>query len=214
YMVRNKKATFYFDQGKGHLLWEGLELTSGFGLYASMFAAGFWQDSEHANWRITKINNRKLMMKGRWQFLPIVLTWEIDLEEETEVNLKIEMEVIEKTMIEGEQQFNVMLRSEYDRWSAEDGSAGNFPGAFNENWVNLFEKELSRVKTVRAESVNSKLPAISLACKFNNNEYLMSALNTSSLFHSRILKCYKIDKKHYSPGTYNYFYGRLKIDNS
>lgn len=214
YVLRSRKLHFYFDRGKGRLFWGRTQLTDNLGLYTSIFAAGFWQDSEHADWRVTKISEIKMVLKGKWQFLPIIQTWEIELKDETIINLKIEMEVLEQVEIEGEQQTNIMLRNEYTKWIFDNGFAGNFPHVFNEYYVTLFENDISVVNTIRAEAKNdgSALPSVALNHKLSGKEYRMSALNSSSFLNTRVLKCYKINKKTCPPGKYFYFEGKVKIN--
>lgn len=211
-VLKNKKLFFYFDRGKGHLFWEGLRLTGGLGLYTSMFAVGFWQDSEHADWRVSKISEKRLILNGEWHFLPVRQIWDVELEDENTVKLKIEIEILEQTTIEGEQQVNIMLENNYGRWLVNDCSTGFFPGIFDENWVTLFEEDTTKVKAIRAETLNRTLPSVSLTCAFNKIGYRTCVLNTSSFFNCRVLKYYKIEKDNYPVGRYTYFQGELRIN--
>ena len=111
YLLKRRKLSFCFDQGKGRLFWKGLELTSGLGMYTSIYASGFWQDSEHAEWEVTKVHETKMVMKGNWPTLPVTQIWQIELKDETTFDVKIDMEVLDKVTIEGEQQVNLMLNS-------------------------------------------------------------------------------------------------------
>jgi len=213
YTLKRKDLSFVFDNGKGRLFWKNQELTRGLGLYTSIFSSGIWQDSEHADWKIIKVNKEKMILKGRWQALPIIQIWEIELTEDTNINWKVEMEVLEDIIIEGEQQANVMLTNEYDSWLSEDGSRGIFAGSFNEEWVTLFEKEVDKIKSVSIENFNNGLPSILFKSKNLNFGYYLSILNTSSFFCARKLKCYRVERanKRYSPGKYLYFDGEIRI---
>ncbi len=213
YRLRHKKFVLCFDNGKCRLFWQGTELTMGLGLYSSIFAAGFWQDSEHAKWQVTKINEARIIAKGRWQRLPIIQVWQIELKDEITISLKIEMEVLEQTTIEGEQQVNIMLSNKYSKWSFNGDSCGLFPDIFNEDWPTLSEKDRNLTSTIRAEtnSFNDQLPFLLLRDRTGREEYRMAVLNASSAFKARVLKCYKVDSRKYSPGRYLYFEGEIII---
>lgn len=211
-MVRNNNLVFRFDQGKGRLYWRGAELTSGFGLYTSIFASSFWQDSEQADWQVEKLSETRMILKGRLRLLPIVQRIQIEMEGECALNIDIEMEVLERMEIGGEQQTNVMLRKEYGRWSDSSGLSGSFPDAFNEDWVTLREENSKRINTLRAEAFSEGLPSVSLNCRIAEDNYRLCALNTSSYFGARKLKGYRLDKREYLPGKYNYFKGEIKIN--
>ncbi len=211
--LKRKGLSFLFDNGKGRLFWKGRELTKGFGLYTSIFSYGFWQDTEHADWQIKKVSEEKMILKGQWQTLPIIQVWEIELREDMRIAWRIEMEVLEELIIEGEEQTNVMLTDEYEAWFNRDGSCGSFSNSFNEEWVILFEKEASKIKSIGIRDAADRLPSVLLKSNNLNNDYYLSILNTSSYFSARKLKCYKIKKtdKRYLPGKYLYFDGEIKI---
>ena len=209
--LRNKNLCFYFDKGKGNIFWKGLKLTSGLGLYASIFADGFWQDSEHAHWQVDKISKEKMVLKGKWQWLPLIQLWEIELKE-TVITIKIEMEFIQRISIEGEQQVNIMLRSEYGQWFSGSGVSGSFSPLFDDNWPAFFEKVSEAAAIVEAEAVaQEEFPFVSLSDRVKSEGNRMAVLNSSSVFNSRILKYYRVDNKSYLPGKYPYFDGEIKI---
>ena len=211
YSLQRKDLSFVFDNGKGRLFWKNQELTKGLGLYTSIFSSGFWQDSAHANWQITKLNEEKMILRGKWQTLPIIQIWEIELKEDKSIIWKIEMEVLEEVIIEGEQQANVMLTNEYESWLSEDGSCGDFTKSFNEEWITIFEKEADKIKSIGIRNFSNELPSILFIIKNLNAGYYLSILNTSSFFCARKLKCYKIDCKKYTSGRYLYFNGRIEV---
>jgi len=213
YTLRNEKLCFYFDKGKGSIFSKGLRVTSGFGLYVSIFTDNSWQDSEHADWQVSKINDKKMILKGKWQSLPIIQTWEIELKGEEIIGIRIEVEFLRQVLIEGEQQVNIMLRGEYNRWSSSNGARGIAPSLFDHDWPTLFEEDNKVVNTVKIEAdVAEKLPRVSLYDKAQKEGYRMAVLNTSTIFNARVLKCYKADNKRYFSGKYLYFDGEIKIN--
>lgn len=213
YSLERKELSFFFDNGKGRLFWKNRELTKGLGLYTSIFSSGFWQDSEGADWQITKVSEEKMILRGKWRSLPIIQVWEIELTEDTGIIWKIEMEVFEDVIIEGEQQTNVMLTNEYETWLTEDGSRDSFTNSFNEEWITLFERGADVIKSVSAINPTHRLPSISLKYNKLGVDYYLSILNTSSSFCARKLKCYKIKRndKKYTPGKYLYFNGKIEV---
>jgi hypothetical protein len=214
YSLKRKELSFLFDNGKGRLFWKNQELTKGLGLYTSIFSSGSWQDSEHANWQIIKVNEENLILQGKWQALPIIQVWEIRLTEDRAISLRIGMKLLEDMIIEGEQQTNVMLVNEYESWSIDDGPCYSFPNLFNEEWPTLFEKRTDEIKSVSAITATHRLPSVSLKCNKSDADYRLGILNTSSCFCARKLKCYKIGKrgKRYTPGEYLYFNGRIEVN--
>lgn len=214
YTLRNKNLCFYFNNGKGSIFSKGLRITSGFGLYVSIFADSSWQDSEHADWQVSKINDKKMILKGKWQLVPLIQTWEIELKEKEIIGIKIEIEFLRQMFIDGEQQVNIMLRDEYNRWSSSNGAKGTTPSSFDHSWPTLFEESNKVVNTIKIETgAQGVLPQVSLCDKAQKEGYRMAVLNTSTVFNARVLKCYKADNKRYFPGKYLYFDGEIKINN-
>jgi len=212
YTLRNENLCFYFNKGKGSIFSKGVKITSGFGLYVSIFADSSCQDSEHADWQVSKVNDKKMVLKGKWQSLPIIQTWEIELKEKEIIGIKIEIEFLRQMLIDGEQQVNIMLRDEYDRWSSSNGAKGTTLSSFDHSWPTLFEESNKVVNTIKIEAgVKDWLPQVSLYDKTQKEGYRMAVLNTSTVFNARVLKCYKADNKRYFPGKYLYFDGEIKI---
>ena len=209
-VLRTEGLVFRFDSGKGQLFWRDLKLTCGLGLYTSLFAMGLWHDSEHAEWKIKKIKENKFFLEGKWHLLPVIQRWEVELVDVT-IKTKIEMEVLESITIEGEQQLNIMLKNDYLQWSADSGLSGFFPQGFNEEWVTFFDEKTDAVTSVETEAANRNFPIVSLGCKGDGQGSRLAALNTSSLFRGRILKCYRVSNRQYRAGRYPYFEGELRI---
>lgn len=213
-IILDGSLCFLFDGGKGRLFWKNRELTSGLGLYTSIFAKGIWRDSACADWQVTKTDKKKIIAKGQWKLFPIIQIWEVELKKGCTLSIKINMEAQSPTVIEGEQQINIMLKEEYSKWSGDDNSSGSFRENFSKDWVTFFERDTSAIETLKAETnrINMGLASVSLKQKMKEKGYRMGALNTSSDFNARILKCYKIDSAQHLPRHSLYFEGEISIN--
>jgi len=210
--LRNKDLRFYFNKGKGNIFLKGQKLTSGLGLYTSIFVNNSWQDSEHADWKINKISSKKMILVGKWHWLPMIQQWEIELNEENLIRVNIDIEFLQEMLIGGEQQINIMLREEYNKWAFNDKAHGLLPSLFNDEWSTLFEVTNKSINTVKVETDAKKLPLVSLTSKQQDENYSMAVLNTSTAYNARILKGYKVSSKKYLSGKYLYFEGEIQIE--
>ena len=211
-VLKNKDLRFYFNKGKGDIFFKAQKITSGLGLYTSIFVNNSWHDSAHADWKIDKINSKKIILTGKWHLLPIIQHWEIGLYEKNAIRVRIDIEFLQEMLIEGEQQINIMLKNEYNKWSSSSGVNGLMPVLFNDGWPTLFEDANKNTDMLQIESDIDNLPLVSLTSKKQDQDYYMAVLNTSTVFNARVLKSYKIGSKSCLPCKYAYFDGEIQVE--
>ncbi len=210
HVICNRNLSLVFDGGCCHIFWKNMRLTKGFGIYTSIFALGNWQDSRQVDWKFVCKDNSSIVVVGNWKFLPIVQQWRIEMFAENKISFCVTMEIKDGIIIDGEQQFNVMLDSVYKSWFFSKDLSNIFPEFFNKEWVNLFEKTIEHADCIGVEANSEKFPDLRLRCDFFHGRKL-AVLNTPLEFSSRKLKAYFFDMNKKPPGEIVYFKGEILI---
>lgn len=214
--IQQGNIRLLFDSGRARIFYKNTELTKGLGLYTSLFSLQHWRDSMEATWEVKKLSNTKLFVKGRWMFIPVIQTWEIELKNGNiiEWRVKIEAEDIIKVEIED---FKLMLSDKYKEWFISSGENGIFSDYFEKNlWKKFWEGNINCRVGVKAVNIqNTSLPSVKFRVFQMPSTSLTSVENSDQLFNGRVIGCFKNNltpNNLFSPGQYEYFNAEISIE--
>ncbi len=187
YSLTKSNIKIFLDFGQGRIYWKDKEITDGFGFYTSILANGFWHDSRNVLWKIEKIDDSTLLAKGYWIDLPLFQIWKVKLIGDNLIEWNVEL-VVDKKVKLNKVQANVMLNKEY--------KGSNF-------------------KILKATSRSTLLPRhIKFILNDNNSLCCKGKLSDASFLNSKdiVLRYDNVLKKCIQPGRYNYFIGKIIIE--
>jgi len=205
-----------FDSGHVRIFCKETEITKGLGLYTSLFSLQHWRDSMEATWTVKKLNSTTLITKGRWMFIPVEQTWEIELKEGKVIDWRVKMAVQDIIKIETED-FKLMLSDKYKEWFVSSGENGIFSDYFEKNlWKKFWEGNINCRVGVKAVNIpNTSLPSVKFRVFQMPSTSLTSVENSDQLFNGRVIGCTKKDlppNNLFSPGQYKYFNAEISIE--
>jgi ABC-type polysaccharide/polyol phosphate transport system ATPase subunit len=204
FILSDEKLRLIFDNGQGILYYNGVELTKGNHMGSSIYANGGWFPSNLAHWEIKKEKNNKLIAKGIWWNLPIVLIWEIEILSDSSFVWKIDLEVTEEVNIE-EQHAYLMCCKDYKYWFCDYGK-GKFPDDFLEVPMDMVQRCIPD-GTIGLVSHNNQLPGLSLRFSKDLNN-LAKIINSNFYNRARLLRVERVESERntrFLPGRYPTF---------
>jgi 4-amino-4-deoxy-L-arabinose transferase-like glycosyltransferase len=204
------------DNGRGRIFYKGIEITTGLGMYSSIFSLQHWRDSMEAVWEVKKVTDTKFIAKGRWMFIPVSQTWEIELKEGNIIDWRIKTEAHEPIKIEVVD-YKLMLSKNYTRWLVSSGEKGGFPKSFaKETWNKIWSGGIqNKVSTEKVRTARFSLPSTMFYAYGDGQDYIASIENSDQLFYGRVIGCSKKNKfpqNIFSPGKYEYFSANIFIE--
>ncbi|MBU1853421.1 MAG: hypothetical protein KJ957_05210, partial [Candidatus Omnitrophica bacterium] len=205
---RNRGISFVFDRGKGRLIYDGRELTKGLGIYSSIRAKGIWHDSSQAIWRVKNKERNKLVVYGKWLFLPICQKWRIETIG-NRVLWKVDTELFENIKLEIEQA-NVMVIDTYDEWILSNGLQGKFEEFYSKDYDILpFRFCYLPLKKPLIKINGNDLSSLSFKC--NRKEGFKTLVENSDYFYrGRLLQYQKVNEEKL-PAKYKFFEGEISV---
>jgi len=216
--IENRQYKFSFIKGRGRLFFKDTEITSGFGIYTSLYSREFnkngqWYASLDALWEILNLKRNRLLVKGIWPYLPIIQLWEIKSTDHGFI-WKIDMEVFASTIIE-RQQVNLMVSDDYCQWSASSRQSGIFPEEFALlQWDKLYREKGADRLYINPKNNNIILPSLRFSCLWEVNDFEAVVENSNLTYTSRILEFERIIAKGneaINAGVYKHFYGKVEL---
>lgn len=214
-IIENFPLTVVFQKGKLAIFWHGIELTKNLCGYTSVFSLGSWQDSTQAQWEIN-LNGNRLTARGRWFKIPVIQTWEIEVNPNNivwQTNLK----VTELFRIDHET-INLMLSENFINWQMHREN-GQFPPEFSPDfWSRSIsinsQKEKRAITLLPSNSQQGDyLPKVSFELDTLSNNYIGVVANTDTSYRARVIQYErrKIEAV-YLPEKDYYFRGTIKIE--
>lgn len=205
-----------FDSGRARIFFKETEITKGLGLYVSFFSLQHWRDSMEATWEVKKLNSSKLIAKGRWMFIPVVQTWEIELKEGNVIDWHVKTSVLDIIKIEIED-FKLMLSDNYKSWFVSGGQKGAFPVIFEESsWNQVWNGDIKN--KIGAQEINTEklsMPSVVFLPYECLPGFIASIENSDKLFEGRVIGYSKkniVPKNVFSPGSDEYFSVQIIIE--
>ena len=213
-ILQDKMLKFVFDNGRGHIFWDGRELTKRLGLYTSLRSGGRWYDSmSSARWGIEKNENSIIKASGKWLYLPISQSWEIRLFEDRVIEFKVNMDVDQEIEID-RLQTNLMVSEKYSQWLKEQAKS-YFPAFNNEiddEWGVIYsEKNIQYIGVSTNSEDKTVLPLIALFPNRMDSDCRLNIINSDIYHRGRVLQCLDTDKKLVPVRDYLYFSGKFII---
>ncbi|MFH1519734.1 MAG: radical SAM protein [Candidatus Omnitrophota bacterium] len=225
-MVKRQKAEFKqmvnYSITKGNLkvvcsdsginiYWNGLEVTTGPGLNASINTLGLWTDSTKADWQILDRGRYNFRVKVTFRELPLSQIWLVKIIDEC-LYLNIDIEMEEWLSID---EFRVVcsLNSGYKTWF-HNSRQEDFPRQ-NNDWQDICLENFSTSLTgVRFPLEGKSLPPLALKCR-NGKEQIFALIQRPPLNIDAYFVGFKYmnfnDKKRYGPGHYHLFSGMINL---
>lgn len=195
--IQSGRLSLFFDDGRGRLLWNGVEFTKGLGLYSSVYFIDRWHDSSQAFWEIQDKEKGRLVAIGHWPRVPVTQIWEINMLSEDNIFWKIKRNTWEDIGPQREQ-VSVMISDRYVKWWVGKRAQGRFLEGFSKHngifWDRLWGSSSTLPMSVKKCKIKKTmlnqrfLPGV----VFNGSEgldILYSAIeNTDDLFEARVLQ--------------------------
>ncbi len=212
--LESGKAKIEFYDGSCQLSWGGKQLTTGLGIYTSLYSNGIWYDSTQARWKIQTFDREQLIVEGFWPWIPVAQVWEILLKDEKTILLSVKTKIFLEAPV-SMQETVMMMSEEYNEWSAGK-EAKEFPEGFTSDDFFRFCLWANKADGVSSLSAHSDhLPAVTFKPAAMPGHRVIVE-NSAHIYdvRSRLFHCLRVNKKeeaYFSPGAYEFFKGSIHI---
>ena len=198
-VLKNNYIELKFSKGGARLYLKGKELTTGLGLYSSIFSKQKWMDSSQASWKIVRKRKSDCIISGSWAWIPLFQRWHFQLDEKGNILWDISTDTYDKTKIDLEQ-INVMLGMDYVKWRVPAIAEGVFPKDFENIDIDNYWERLyygtAKNSLIESESSNNKI----LYRPVNAGKNLKLVIeNSDSFYKGRVLQCRKMGMRSKKP---------------
>ncbi|MBF0331160.1 MAG: ATP-binding cassette domain-containing protein [Candidatus Omnitrophica bacterium] len=213
--MTSKEVKVIFKEGFISIFYHGRRLTTGAGLYTSLFSKGVWHDSSQAVWRVESVKDDGLIVHGAWPWLPIVQRWEIGLKDGRIIAWDCRMKVVCPAQI-SIQEAVLMLDGAYTQWS--DGSTfKDFPTGFtSDDHFRVCLNAIDADGKAQALVASKDLPGIIFApAALRNNRIMIENAGHMDGSRARMFHCLCVRKGgdiFVPPGEYQFFKGDICIN--
>ena len=117
YLITQGHLELYFSTwGIFELYYRNTRISKQPGLSTCFVFRGNSYDTSSAIWQIDKLSPSRLIAKGRWQDLPFILIWQLEILENDIVDWQILMEAKERIQIDRGPYANLILFNNYQKW--------------------------------------------------------------------------------------------------
>ncbi len=215
-ILRSENLAVDFQEGCCQIILGEKVITTGLGLYTSVFSHGLWRDSTQAKWKVVSFSGNKLTVRGAWPWMPVIQEWQVEIAGQNRILLNVRMKILKDIMIDM-QETVLMLPQEYSSWSD-----GNVFQRFSENMTSDdFFRLCSLIKEADGSaSVSVKgegLPEINFKPGFIQG-HRMIVENSAHIYktQARLMHClkgYQKEKGSVKAGEMDFFKGILTINN-
>jgi hypothetical protein len=207
------KLAFNFDEGRGDIFWNNTRLTTGFGLYTSIYSKGVWYDSTQAKWSVESLTRNKITVKGCWPWIPVTQTWTVLLEDSGSLKVDILMNA-GKQFPARLKETVLMLSDRYQCWQA-DQEPTPFPREFTgDDFFRVCPWSGVADGVTAIASVSDAMPSVILRPS-RMEGYRLVVENAAHVGGSpaRLFHCLSTDNNDAvcSPGESLYFMGAVNI---
>ncbi len=208
------KTKLDFSEGRFQILRGGTLLTTGMGVYTSVYSRGVWYDSNQARWKIQEASKDRLTAEGSWPWLPIAQVWDIVLKDEGTISFEVRMKVFRETSVLM-QETVMMLREEYGEWATRD-ERRVFPSEFTNNdlFRFCFWAHEADGRTCLA-AYSKQLPSVVFEpSRMQQHQIIAENAKHIGNVKSRLFHCLKASKREdvlLKSGEYDFFKGIIHI---
>lgn len=212
--LRGERLKFVFEQGRGRIYWDEMELTKKLGLYTSVRSKGRWHDSvSSALWKIDAVKSDVIRATGQWSCVPMEEHWEIRLKEENAIEFNVIL-IVHREIEVDRLQTNLMVLEKYSSWSAgkEKGSFPDFKANIDDDWECVYDARDRNPIGVSDGADHDLLPRIRLFLCGDKTDQRLHIVNSDLCHRGRLLQCLDNRNIKFSPGEYPYFSGQIVIE--
>lgn len=195
-------------EGQVRVYWKDLEISKGVGITTSFYYGERWFDSSQANWKLEKEAADKIVVKLKWDEVPVRQKWDVQIKNDNTICWVSKME-IENCVQLLECKAGIMLQDGYNIWK-DDLGVGEFPDLTQWEEIELYNSNSMTIGAMH-EGYNS-LPELKLYLKgtLESNTY-PQIQNTDKKIKARLLQMRRLKIEQLSPGDYDYFDLEIKI---
>ncbi|OQA58389.1 MAG: Teichoic acids export ATP-binding protein TagH [Candidatus Omnitrophica bacterium ADurb.Bin277] len=209
YEIASTDRRFVFSRGKSKLCLGPKELTCGLGVFTSIRSSNVWFDSYQAAWDLIEKADNKIRVVGHWTHIPVSQSWSFFFKSKKTLHWKVVMEVYEKCNLEIHQA-NLMLSSDFRRWSSSGGAKGKFTGDYTAQY-DILPFRFWYGKDSEIEACGNGFLRVKFRSK-NRPEMRGVIENTDQLYCGRLLQFQREQNQIMLPGKYDYFEGEIEIE--
>jgi ABC-type polysaccharide/polyol phosphate transport system ATPase subunit len=212
--LKTGRTRINFQEGSCQLVWGEKQLTTGLGIYTSLYSKGIWYDSTQARWKIKASSQGQLVVEGFWPWIPVAQVWEIILKNEKKIILNANMKIFQETPI-NMQETVMMLSAEYKKWNAGK-EIKEFPEEFTSDDFFRFCLWANKADGVSSLSSHADhLPTVTFKPDSMQGHRIIVE-NSAHIYgvQSRLFHCLRVNKKeetYYMPGEYEFFKGLINL---
>ncbi len=190
-----------------------IELTANIGLNVAICTLTSWADSSKGKWEVLRRGSESLMIKNRWDYLPLTLIWHLTIRNETKIIWKIELEAEENIKIDRVRAI-IILSQTYNNWSMPKDAKKKFLPAddgIKQEYFNPSEQSLS----AWSDADKNHYPAIKLS--FWKKEKMIRPLAQQLEINDGYMHLLGIDitdginKEYYLSGKYDFLSAEIDI---
>jgi ABC-type polysaccharide/polyol phosphate transport system ATPase subunit len=219
-VLKNGRYKFIFIKGAGKIFSGSDEITKNFGLYTSLYSRvfdqnGSWYTSAEALWEIINRSKNRLIVSGKWPYLPVSQIWDIKITSRG-FRWRVDMDVSGSVAID-RQHAKLMISQGYKNWDINGKDTGSFPDEFAlAKWDTLYGKTAFDRLSINARGIHpgDNLPRVSFSCLKDGGFFEAVVENSNTTFKSRVLGFDRIinnNERPIRPGVYRYFYGEINL---
>ena len=210
HIITKGKTKIVCSEQEVKIFYNGLEITEGSGLSASINAAGLRDDSFEAKKQIVESRRDSCRVRVIFKDLPLIQFWSIKLKEENQIEWQVDME-IKRHLVIDEFRMACLVKVAYKNW-VSDYLQENFPRP-DSHWRDLYlNNTLSSLVGVRFPVGGKCLPLVILEAQDKN---LFSLVQNSPVdINAHVIGFRHInpkEQKDYLPGHYHLFSGVMNL---
>lgn len=167
-------------------------ITHGMGLYTAFFVPKIgWHDCVHNAIRQAKKDSpTRLRVRVKWEEIPLVQYWTLELVEAETLKWTLSNEVQKKIVFKKEQ-INVMLSPSFVQWQIES-KKGIFPPSFSQDYGGDWDSVACAEDVTSACSLkcpNGLLPAGKVCFLPHLDGFKTKIINSDDMFQARVIQC-------------------------
>jgi len=207
----NDNLQIKLGEGQVRIFINAREITKGVGITSSFYYGERWFDSSQANWKLEKLGDNKIMVKLKWDDVPVRQYWDIMINDTNSIHWVSDMEVENPVQLL-ECKAGIMLQDSYNIWKDELGT-GEFPEIKTWEEIELYTHESKFLAaTQKPEQKNNRLPDVELYLRGEKTPNTYPQIqNSDAKTKARILQMRKLKIEQFEPGKYHFFDLELKM---
>ncbi len=209
--IGHENLKVVFSEGRVRLFWKNKEFTKDVGLNTSLHSGPCWYDSSQANWKLEKESADSIVVRLKWDAIPLRQIWNLKIGPDGILNWQSRM-LVEKEREVLEYKAGIMLPDKYRLW--QDGlGTGRFPPVRGWEEIELYNPDSVSLK-VRTD-VSNGLPEIEMFRNAGHPDTVFPQLqNSDKKLGARLMQMRRLRLDRFPPGEYLCFDLSLRINDA